>query len=169
MYRNNVVWELRVSETDELITTYENKWLECFEFKKQPKGICEKIKKIVSKYGTHVENYSDWYSYIATIGKAYSEDEDDEEYKTLEEFRRYESDFSDYPLYFLKTIQREEYDSPADYYTVQKEYDYDEGSYVVASYRTFEEAEKYCKENNISVNNIIPETFGDEFVELCDI
>lgn len=168
MYRINVVWELRVSETDELITTYKG-WLEYFEFTEQPKEIREKIKKIVSKYGTHVKNYSNWYRYIATIGKPYSENEDDEEYKILEEFRRYESDFSDYPLYFLKTIQKEEYDSTADYYTIQKEYDYDEGSYVAASYKTFEEAEKYCKENNISVNNIVPQTFGNGFVELYDI
>ena len=42
MYRNNIVWELRVSETDELITIYKNKWLECFEFKKQSKEIREK-------------------------------------------------------------------------------------------------------------------------------
>ena len=50
MYRLNVVWELRVSETDELITTYENRWLEDFEFTKQPKKIREKIKKIILKY-----------------------------------------------------------------------------------------------------------------------
>ena len=169
MYRNNIVWELRVSETDELITIYKNKWLECFEFKKQSKEIREKIKKIVSKYDTHIDNYSDWYRYAATIGKACGEDDDDEEYKTLEEFKKCELDFLEYPFYFLKTIQREEYDSPADYYTIQKEYDYDEGSYVVASYKTFEEAENYCKKNNISVNNIVPQTFGNDFVALCDI
>lgn len=165
MYRLNVVWELRVSETDELITTYEDRWLEDFEFMEQPKKIRDKIKKIISKYGTHVEDYSDWYGYTVSVGEGEGEEVND--YKTVEEFKR-KVDFSESPLYFLKTIQREEYDSPTDYYTVQ-DWIYGESSNVIMSYKTFEEAEKYCKENNISINNIIPQTFGNEFVELCDI
>lgn len=168
MYRVNVVWELRVSETDELITTYENKWPDFFSFRKQSEKIQEKIKEIVSKYGNHVENYSDWDEYIATIGKAYDDDEEDnEEYETLEEFKKCKSDFSSYPLYFLKTIQKEKYDCPANYYTVQD--DCGKGLRIMASYKTFEEAEEYCKKNNISVNHIAPETFGDNFVEFYDL
>lgn len=169
MYRVNIVWELRVSETDELITTYENKWLECFSFKEQSEKIQEKIKEIVLKYNDHIKNYSDWDEYVATIGKACCGEEDDEEYRTLEEFKKYKSDFSDYPLYFLKTIQKEEYDCQADYYTIQKEDTYSENLYTVASYKTFEEAEEYCKKNNISINNIVPQTFGNNFVELYDL
>lgn len=169
MYRLNVVWELRASETDELITTYENRWLENFEFTKQPKKIREKIKKIILKYCGYFfddeEDYDDWTDYALSVGEGKGEEAND--YKTIEEFKR-KVDFSDFPFYFLRTIRREEYDSPADYYTIQ-DYGYEESSCVIASYKTFEEAETYCKENNISVNNIIPQTFGNNFVELCDI
>lgn len=169
MYGINVVWELRVSETDELITTYEDRWLEDFTFAEQPKKIREKIKKIILKYCDYFfdddEDYDNWTDYALSVGEGEGAEAND--YKTIEEFKR-KVDFSEYPLYFLKTIQREEYDLPADYYTVQ-DWLYGESSNVIMSYRTFEEAEKYCKENNISVNNIIPQTFGNEFVELCDI
>lgn len=168
MYRMNIVWELRVSETDELITTHEG-WLENFEFTEQPKKIREKIKKIILKYCDYFfdedEDYDDWTDYTLSVGEGEGEEVND--YQTVEEFKR-KVDFSDFPFYFLKTIQREEYDSSADYYTVQ-DWLYGESSNVIMSYKTFEEAEKYCKENNISVNNIIPQTFGNEFVELCDI
>lgn len=176
MYRLKVVWELRVSETDELITTHGNKWIGNFVFKKQSEEVQEKIKKIVSKYYLFDEkDYNQWDIYIAVIGgEGITENEldindDDIDFSTKEELAEADYNFEASPLYFIATIQREEYDSPADYYTIQKEYDYDKDSYVVASYKTFEEAENYCKENNISVNNIIPQIFGNEFVELRDI
>lgn len=168
MYRLNVVWELRMSETDELITTHEG-WLENFEFMEQPKEIRDKIKGIVWEYCGFFfddeEDYDDFTEYALTVGEGEGEEAND--YETIEEFKR-KVDFSEFPLYFLRTIQREEYDLPADYYTVQN-WGYGDASNIIASYRTFEEAEKYCKENNISVNNIIPQIFGNEFVELCDI
>lgn len=168
MYRLNVVWELRVSETDELITTHKG-WLENFKFTEQQKEIFEKIKEIVWEYTGYFfddeEEYDEWIDYALAVGEG--DEEEGTDYKTVEEFKR-KVDFSEFPLYFLRTIQREEYDLPADYYTVQN-WGYGDASNIIASYRTFEEAEKYCKENNISVNNIIPQTFGDEFVELCDI
>lgn len=170
MYRINVVWELRVSETDELITTYENKWLECFEFKKQSEKVQEKIKKIVSKYYNLFDekDYNQWDTYIAIIGgEGITEneldiDDDDIDFSTKEELEEADYNFETCPLYFIATIQREEYISPADYFTIHN----DELRFI-ASYKTFEEAERYCKENNISVNNIIPQIFGDEFVDFC--
>lgn len=167
MYRINIIWELRVSETDELITTYKERWLENFNLMEQSKKIHDKINKIVLKYCGYSfnseENYNNWTDYITTIGEGEGEEAND--YKTVEEFKR-KADFSNHPLYFLKIISKEEYNFPADYYTIQ-DYRYGE-MYIIASYKTFEEAEEYCKKNNIPVNYIVPETFGDNFVELCD-
>ena len=67
MYRNNVVWELRASKTDELITTFNNKSLEDFEFSKQPEEIQKRIKEIVlgiSDFNGFDENdFDEWYYY----------------------------------------------------------------------------------------------------------
>ena len=120
MYRNNVVWELRASKTDELITTFNNKSLEDFEFSKQPEEIQKRIKKIVlsiSDFNGFDENdFDEWY-----------------------------------------------------YYTVQDIAGYEDSMVILASYKTFEEAERYCKKHNISVNNILPQNFGEDFLDITEM
>ena len=167
MYRNNVVWELRASKTDELITTFNNKCLEDFEFSKQPEEIQKRVKKIVlsvSDFNGFDENdFDEWYYYIATISESGGED-----YYSLNQFKR-EADFNSYPLYFLKTFQREDFNEIADYYTVQDIAGYEDSMVILASYKTFEEAERYCKKHNISVNNILPQNFGEDFLDITEM
>ena len=167
MYRNNVVWELRASKTDELITTFNNKSLEDFEFSKQSEETQKRIKKIVlsiSDFNGFDENdFDEWYYYIATISESGEED-----YYSLNQFKR-EADFNSYPLYFLKTFQREDFNEIADYYTVQDIAGYEDSMVILASYKTFEEAERYCKKHNISVNNILPQNFGEEFLDITEM
>ena len=166
MYRNNVVWELRVSKTDELITTF-NEHLEDFEFSKQPEEIQKRIKEIVlsvSDFNGFDENdFNEWYYYIVTISESGGED-----YYSLNQFKR-EADFNSYPLYFLKTFQREDFNEIADYYTVQDIAGYEDSMVILASYKTFEEAERYCKKHNISVNNILPQNFGEDFLDITEM
>ena len=166
MYRNNVVWELRASKTDELITTFNNH-LEDFEFSKQPEEIQKRIKKIVlsiSDFNGFDENdFNEWYYYIVTISESGGED-----YYSLNQFKR-EADFNSYPLYFLKTFQREYFNEIADYYTVQDIAGYEDSMVILASYKTFEEAERYCKKHNISVNNILPQNFGEDFLDITEM
>ena len=166
MYRNNVVWELRASKTNELITTFNNH-LEDFEFSKQPEEIQKRIKKIVlsiSDFNGFDENdFDEWYYYIATISESGEED-----YYSLNQFKR-EADFNSYPLYFLKTFQREYFNEIADYYTVQDIAGYEDSMVILASYKTFEEAERYCKKHNISVNNILPQNFGEDFLDITEM
>ncbi len=166
MYRNNVVWELRASKTDELITTFNNH-LEDFEFAKQPEKIQKKIKEIVfsiSDFDAFDENvFNEWYYYIATISES-----DEEDYYSLNQFKR-EADFNSYPLYFLKTFQREDFNEIADYYTVQDITGYEDSMVILASYKTFEEAERYCKKHSISVNNILPQNFGEDFLDITEM
>ena len=167
MYRNNVVWELRASKTDELITTFNNKNLEDFEFSKQPEEIQKRIKENVlsiSDFNGFDENdFDEWYYYIATISESGGED-----YYSLNQFKR-ETDFNSYPLYFLKTFQREDFNEIADYYTVQDIAGYEDSMVILASYKTFEEAERYCKKHNISVNNILPQNFGEDFLDITEM
>ena len=167
MYRNNVVWELRASKTDELIATFNDNHLEDFEFSKQPEEIQKKIKKIVlsiSDFNGFDENdFDEWYYYIATISESGEED-----YYSLNQFKR-EADFNSYPLYFLKTFQREDFNETADYYTVQDIAGYEDSMVILASYKTFEEAERYCKKHNISVNNILPQNFGEDFLDITEM
>ena len=158
MYRNNVVWELRASKTDELITTFNNKCLEDFEFSKQPEEIQKKIKEII----LNVPDFNGFY-YIATISESGEED-----YYSLNQFKR-EADFNSYPLYFLETFQREDFNEIADYYTVQDIAGYEDSMVILASYKTFEEAERYCKKHNISVNNILPQNFGEDFLDITEM
>ena len=167
MYKNNIVWELRVSGTDELITTFNNNNLEDFEFSKQPEEIQKRIKKIVlsaSDFNGFDENdFDEWYYYIATISESGEED-----YYSLNQFKR-KADFNSYPLYFLKTFQREDFNEIADYYTVQDIAGYEDSMVILASYKTFEEAERYCKKHNISVNNILPQNFGEDFLDITEM
>ena len=167
MYRLNVVWELRTSKTDELITTFNNNHLEDFEFSKQPEEIQKKIKEIVlsvSDFNGFDENdFNEWYYYIVTISESGGED-----YYTLNQFKR-EADSNSYPLYFLKTFQREDFNEIADYYTVQDIAGYEDSMIILASYKTFEEAERYCKKHNISVNNILPQNFGEDFLDITEM
>ena len=167
MYRNNVVWELRASKTDELIATFSDNHLEDFEFSKQPEEIQKRIKKIVlsvSDFNGFDENdFDEWYYYIATISERGGED-----YYSLNQFKR-EADFDSYPLYFLKTFQREDFNEIADYYTVQDIAGYEDSMVILASYKTFEEAERYCKKHNISVNNILPQNFGENFLDITEM
>ena len=167
MYRNNVVWELRASKTDELITTFNNKSLEDFEFSKQSEETQKRIKKIVlsiSDFNGFDENdFDEWYYYIATISESGGED-----YCSLNQFKR-EADFNSYPLYFLKTFQREDFNEIADYYTVQDIAGYEDSMVILASYKTFEEAERYCNKHNISVNNILPQNFGEDFLDITEM
>lgn len=170
MYRNNVCWELRASKTDELITTFNNH-LEDFEFAKQLEKIQKKIKEIVlsisdfdAYFDASDENLLDeWGYYIATISES-----DEEDYYSLNQFKR-EADFNSYPLYFLKTFQREDFNEIADYYTVQDIAGYEDSMIILASYKTFEEAERYCKKHNISVNNILPQNFGEDFLDITEM
>ena len=166
MYRNNVVWELRASKTDELITTFNNH-LEDFEFSKQPEEIQKRIKKIVlsvSDFNGFDENdFDEWYYYIVTISESGGED-----YYSLNQFKR-EADFNSYPLYFIKTFQREYFNEIADYYTVQDIAGYEDSMVILASYKTFEEAERYCNKHNISVNNILPQNFGEDFLDITEM
>ena len=167
MYRNNVVWELRTSKTDELIATFNDNHLEDFEFSKQSEEIQKRIKKnvlSVSDFNGFDENdFDEWYYYIATISESGEED-----YYSLNQFKR-EADFNSYPLYFLKTFQREDFNEIADYYTVQDIAGYEDSMVILASYKTFEEAERYCKKRNISVNNILPQNFGEDFLDITEM
>ena len=167
MYRNNVVWELRTSKTDELIATFNDNHLEDFEFSKQSEEIQKRIKKnvlSVSDFNGFDENdFDEWYYYIATISESGEED-----YYSLNQFKR-EADFNSYPLYFLKTFQREDFNEIADYYTVQDIAGYEDSMVILASYKTFEEAERYCKKHNISVNNILPQNFGEDFLDITEM
>lgn len=167
MYRNNVVWELRATKTDELITTFNNKHLEDFEFSKQPEEIQKRIKKIVLSVPDYNDfdesDFDEWYYYIATISES-----DEEDYFSLNQFKR-EGNFDSCPLYFLKTFQREDFNEIADYYTVQDIAGYEDSMVILASYKTFEEAERYCKKHNISVNNILPQNFGEDFLDITEM
>lgn len=169
MYRNNVVWELRVSKTNELITTYNDKSVEDFKFKELSLEQQKKIKRIVLGIpefnNFNEEDFDEWYRYIATIG---IDENDGEDYNSLNEFKK-EADLESYPLYFLKTLQREDFNETADYYTIQNIVGYEDSMIVLASYKTFEEAEKYCKEHNISVNNILPQNFGENFLDITEM
>lgn len=169
MYRLNVVWELRVSKTDELIATYNNKHAEDFEFKELSLEQQKKIKRIVIENlefsNFNEEDFDEWYRYIATIG---IDENNEEDYNSLNEFKK-EADLESYPLYFLKTLQREDFNETADYYTIQGIAGYEDSMIVLASYKTFEEAEKYCKEHDISVNNILPQNFGENFLDITEM
>ena len=168
MYKENIVWELRVSETDELITTYSERFLDDFDFSRLSLEQQKKIKEIVLNipgFSDFEEDLSEWYYYIATIG---IDDETDNNYSSLDEFKK-EADFESYPLYFLRTIQRKDFNETADYYTIQDIAGYEDSMVILASYKTFKEAEKYCKKNNISVNNILPQNFGETFLDITEI
>ena len=170
MYKNNIVWELRVSGTDELITTYTGKYMENFNFKELSLDQQKKIKEIVLSI-PYFNNFSEevfdeWDYYIVTVGM--NENNDEEDYNSLSDFKR-EGDFELYPLYLLKTIQREDFNVTADYYTVQKIAGSEDSMVILASYRTFKEAEKYCKKYHISVNNILPQKFGENFLDITQI
>lgn len=169
MYRENIVWKLRVSKTDELITTYSERFLEDFDFNKLSLEQQKKIKKIVLNIPDfddfEEEDFNEWYYYIATIG---INDETNDDYNSLDEFKK-NADFESYPLYFLRTIQRKDFNETADYYTIQDIAGYEDSMVILASYRTFKEAERYCKKNNISVNNILPQNFGGTFLDITEI
>ena len=168
MYRYNVMWELRASKTDELITTYDNKFLDDFEFAEQTEKIQKKIKEVVFSNPNFnnfdEESFDEWYYYITTIGI----NDDEEDYNSLDEFKKDEN-FDLYPLYFLKTIIKEEFNIIADYYTVQNIGGYEDSMIILASYKTFEEAEIYCKKYDISINNILPQNFGENFLDITDM
>ena len=138
MYRLNVVWELRVSKTDELIATYNNKHAEDFEFKELSLEQQKKIKRIVIENlefsNFNEEDFDEWYRYIATIG---IDENNEEDYNSLNEFKK-EADLESYPLYFLKTLQREDFNETADYYTIQGIAGYEDSMIFLASYKTFE-------------------------------
>ena len=112
MYGNHVVWELRVSKTDELIATYSNESLDNFEFKKQSIEVKKKIKKIVSKYyNFEEEDFDEWGTYIAIIGAEAEEkgmiDKMETDFSTKKDFEITDDDFEACPLYFLGTIKKD--------------------------------------------------------------
>lgn len=112
MYGNHVVWELRVSKTDELIATYSDESLDNFEFKKQSIEVKKKIKKIVSKYyNFEEEDFDEWDTYIAIIGAEAEEkgmiDKMETDFSTKKDFEITDDDFEACPLYFLGTIKKD--------------------------------------------------------------
>lgn len=126
--------------------------------------LSKKMYSIVSVYYdyTYKEFCEQVRSFIASVGKY-----DFCDFNSTKELKTYRA-FSPKDVFFY-AVARNKWNMievEADYFSIQGTNGYDT-PFTKATYQDYDSAIKYCRENNVDINNIVPQKWG-EYIPLFD-
>ena len=114
--------------------------------------LLEKMYSIVSVYDNYTyKQFIDHFRFfVALVGT---------DYYSLEELK---NDWAELGIYFYMVPHNEwrMIEVEADYFSIQGTDDYDR-PFTKAAYQDYDSAIKYCLENNVDINNIVPQKYGE--------
>jgi hypothetical protein len=150
--KKELIWDVFNIEDDSKISIVENSAY-CLD-----KKILKKMySTIVSVYdGYTYEQFCEEAKYfIASVGEY-----DFCDYYSVKELKAYHA-FSPKDVFFY-AVARNKWNMieiEADYFSIQDTDDYDR-PFTKATYQDYDSAIKYCRENNVDINNIVPQKWG---------
>ena len=113
--------------------------------------LLEKMYSIVSVYDnyTYKQFIDHFRSFVALVGT---------DYYSLEELK---NDWTEFGIYFYMVSHNEwsMIEVEADYFSIQGTDGYDR-PFTKATYQDYDSAIKYCRKNNVDINNIVPQKWG---------
>ena len=80
-------------------------------------------------------------------------------YKSIKEFYKDVLEEKDYMFYAVSHEEWDMIEVEADYFSIQVTNGYDR-PFTKATYQDYDSAIKYCRENNVDINNIVPQKWG---------
>ena len=124
--------------------------------------LLKKMYSIISVYDncTYKQFIDNFRFFVASIGEY-----DYCDYYSLEELK---NDWAELGIYFYMVPHNEwsMIEVEADYFSIQGTDGYDR-PFTKATYQDYDSAIKYCLENNVDINNIVPQKYG-EYTHLFD-
>ena len=87
-------------------------------------------------------------------------------YKSIKEFYKDVLEEKDYMFYAVSHEEWDMIEVEADYFSIQGTDGYDR-PFTKATYQDYDSAIRYCRENNVDINNIVPQKWG-EYIPLFD-
>lgn len=114
--------------------------------------LLEKMYSIVSVYDNYTyKQFIDHFRFFVTLVGT--------DYYSLEELK---NDWAELGIYFYMVSHNEwsMIEVEADYFSIQGTDDYDR-PFTKATYQDYDSAIKYCLENNVDINNIVPQKYGE--------
>ena len=82
-------------------------------------------------------------------------------YKSIKEFYKDVLEEKDYMFYAVSHEEWNMIEVEADYFSIQ-EIDYtNESCFTVAEFKNYDFAVKYCQKNDVDINNIVPQKWGE--------
>ena len=156
--KKELVWDVFNIEDDSRIGIVENSAC-CLD-----KKVLKKMYSIVSAYydytyGLFCEQAK---CFIVSIGKY-----DFCDYYSIKELKSYRA-FSSEEIFFYAVVRNKwnMIEVEADYFSIQGTDGYDR-PFTKATYQDYDSAIRYCRENNVDINNIVPQKWG-EYIPLFD-
>ena len=147
--KKELVWDIFCSADGSKIGT--TKSIYRFEEK-----LLEKMYSIVSIYYdyTYIKFIDRFYFFVAPVGTY-----DYCIYRSLEELK---NEWAEQDVYFYMVSHNKwsMIEVEADYFSIQDTDSYDK-FFTKAIYQDYDSAIKYCRENNVDINNIVPQEWGE--------
>ena len=149
--KKELVWDAFCSADDSKIGTTKS----VYRFEEK---LLKKMYSIVSVYDNYTyKQFIDHFRFfVALVGT---------DYYSLEELKNNWTEFSIY-FYMVPHNEWRMTEVEADYFSIQGTDDYDR-PFTKATYQDYDSAIKYCLENNVDINNIVPQKYG-EYTPLFD-
>ena len=149
--KKELVWDVFCTANDSKIGTANSG----YNFNEE---LLKKMYSIASIYYDYTyEEFADcFHSFVALVGKY----DNYCDYRSLEELKAYRA-FSPIDVFFY-AVARNKWNMievEADYFSIQDINDYDR-PFTKATYQDYDSAIKYCRENNVDINNIVPQKWG---------
>lgn len=153
--KKELVWDIFCSADGSKIGT--TKSIYRFEEK-----LLEKMYSIVSIYYdyTYIKFIDRFYFFVAPVGMY-----DYCSYNSVEELK---NKWAEQDIYFYMVSHNKwsMIEAEADYFSIQDTDSYDR-FFTKAIYQDYDSAIRYCRENNVDINNIVPQKWG-EYTSLFD-
>ena len=153
--KKELVWDVFCSADGSKIGT--TKSIYRFEEK-----LLEKMYSIVSIYYdyTYIKFIDRFYFFVVSVGMY-----DYCTYRSLEELKN-EWGNRDVYFYMVSHNKWSMIEVEADYFSIQDNDSYN-SFFTKAIYQDYDSAIRYCRENNVDINNIVPQEWG-EYISLFD-
>ena len=148
--KKELVWDVFCTANDSKIGTANSG----YNFNEE---LLKKMYSIASIYYDYTyEEFADcFHSFVALVGKY----DNYCDYRSLEELK---NDWAELGIHFYMVSHNEwnMIEVEADYFSIQDINDYDR-PFTKATYQDYDSAIKYCRENNVDINNIVPQEWGE--------
>lgn len=154
--KKELVWDVFCTANDSKIGTANSR----YNFNEE---LLKKMYSIASIYYDYTyEEFADcFHSFVALVGKY----DNYCDYRSLEELK---NDWAELGIHFYMVSHNEwnMIEVEADYFSIQGTDGYDR-PFTKATYQDYDSAIRYCCENNVDIDNIVPQEWG-EYIPLFD-